>query len=118
MPLQMRDAIKDLEKVAGYILDLRSNPGGLLFSSVEMWLEKTALIVSTGRGEKKTLKSPTTTPTDKPLVSMVDGGSASASEILAGAFKDNNRCFSREQRPLVRAWCNRCEGWAMAPGWR
>ncbi len=61
----MRDAIKDLEKkqVAGYILDLRSNPGGLLFSSVEiaqmgsMTVRLSQQLI--GRG-KKTLKSLTT----------------------------------------------------------
>jgi carboxyl-terminal processing protease len=94
---EMRDAIKNLEKkgVAGYILDLRSNPGGLLFSSVEiaqMWLEDGTIVSTVDRqGQKDIEKSNHHPLTNKPLVVLVDGGSASASEILAGAFQDNNR---------------------------
>jgi carboxyl-terminal processing protease len=94
---EMRDAIKELEKksVAGYILDLRSNPGGLLFSSIEiaqMWLKDGTIVSTVDRqGQKDIEKSNHHPLTDKPLVVLVDGGSASASEILAGAFQDNNR---------------------------
>lgn len=94
---EMRSAIKELDskKVVGYILDLRSNPGGLLFSSAEiarMWMDK-GTIVSTvdRRGERERLEAGRGTLTDKPLVVLVDGGSASASEILAGALQDNKR---------------------------
>ncbi|MEG4024588.1 carboxyl-terminal processing protease CtpC [Microcoleus sp. S13C4] len=94
---EMRSAIKDLEqkKVTGYILDLRSNPGGLLYGSIEiarMWL-KEGTIVSTvdrvGEADKQTANKAAIT--DKPLVVLVDGGSASASEILSGALQDNKR---------------------------
>ncbi|MEG4148394.1 carboxyl-terminal processing protease CtpC [Microcoleus sp. Pol12B5] len=94
---EMRSAIKDLEqkKVTGYILDLRSNPGGLLYGSIEiarMWL-KEGTIVSTvdrvGEADKQTANKAELT--DKPLVVLVDGGSASASEILSGALQDNKR---------------------------
>ncbi len=94
---EMKSAIKDLEqkKVAGYILDLRSNPGGLLYGSIEiarMWL-KEGTIVSTvdrvGEADKQTANKAELT--DKPLVVLVDGGSASASEILSGALQDNKR---------------------------
>ena len=94
---EMRDAIKDLEKkqVAGYILDLRSNPGGLLFSSVEiaqMWLDDGTIVSTVDRQGKKDIeKSDHHALTNKPLVVLVDGGSASASEILSGALQDNNR---------------------------
>lgn len=94
---EMRDAIKDLEKkqVAGYILDLRSNPGGLLFSSVEiaqMWLNDGTIVSTVDRQGKKDIeKSDHHALTNKPLVVLVDGGSASASEILSGALQDNNR---------------------------
>lgn len=94
---EMRDAIKDLEKkpVAGYILDLRSNPGGLLFSSVEiaqMWLNDGTIVSTVDRQGKKDIeKSDHQALTNKPLVVLVDGGSASASEILSGALQDNNR---------------------------
>lgn len=94
---EMREAIKDLEKknVDGYVLDLRNNPGGLLFSSIEiarMWL-KDGTIVSTidrkGVVEKEAASGRSLT--EKPLVVLVDKGSASASEILSGALQDNKR---------------------------
>ncbi len=94
---EMRDAIKELETkdVDGYVLDLRSNPGGLLYSSIEiarMWLDK-GTIVSTvdRRGTAELEKANGRSLTDLPLVVMVDGGSASASEILSGALQDNDR---------------------------
>ena len=94
---EMREAIKDLEakQVTGYILDLRSNPGGLLYSSIDiarMWLEE-GTIVSTvdRRGERERKSANNSALTDKPLVVLVDGGSASASEILSGALQDNQR---------------------------
>ncbi len=94
---EMRDAIRELEKknVDGYVLDLRNNPGGLLFSSIEiarMWL-KDGTIVSTidrkGVVEKEAATGRSLT--EKPLVVLVDKGSASASEILSGALQDNKR---------------------------
>lgn len=101
---EMRDAIQDLEKkkVTGYVLDLRSNPGGLLYASIEiarMWLPD-GTIVSTvdrqGESDRQTAKINPMLPntrllTEKPLVVLVDGGSASASEILSGALQDNKR---------------------------
>jgi len=96
-PAEMRDAIKDLEKkqVSGYILDLRSNPGGLLFSGVEiaqMWLNDGTIVSTVDRqGEKDIEKANNRALTNKPLVVLVDGGSASASEILSGALQDNKR---------------------------
>ena len=94
---EMREAIKDLEKkrVSGYILDLRSNPGGLLFSSVEiaqMWLGNGTIVSTVDRqGQRDIEKANNRALTDKPLVVLVDGGSASASEILSGALQDNKR---------------------------
>lgn len=83
------------QNVKGFILDLRSNPGGLLYSSAEiarMWLDN-ATIVSTidRKGESERLTANRQALTDKPLVVLVDGGSASASEILSGALQDNKR---------------------------
>ena len=93
----MRDAIKELESadVDGYILDLRSNPGGLLFSSVEiarMWLSE-GTIVSTvdRRGEVDRQVAKGKPLTSRPLVVLVNEGSASASEILSGALQDLDR---------------------------
>jgi len=95
---EMRDAIEDLESegVSGYILDLRSNPGGLLYSSVaiaRMWLPGREAIVSTvnRQGETERQRANNRPLTDLPLVVLVDGGSASASEILSGALQDNER---------------------------
>ncbi len=94
---EMRDAIREAEaaKVNGYILDLRSNPGGLLYSSVEiarMWLDEGRIVSTVSRnGEVEAQRATNRALTDKPLVIMVDGGSASASEILSGALQDNDR---------------------------
>ena len=96
---EMREAIKDFEdkKVDGYILDLRSNPGGLLYSSIEiarMWLEEGTIVSTVDRQGEVDRKTATKRAlTDKPLVILVDGGSASASEILSGALQDNNRAI-------------------------
>ena len=94
---EMRDAIKDSEKqkVEGYVLDLRSNPGGLLYASIDiarMWLKEGAIVSTVDRGGERERKLANNNAlTDKPLVVLVDGGSASASEILSGALQDNNR---------------------------
>ncbi|HLO47961.1 MAG TPA: S41 family peptidase [Kamptonema sp.] len=94
---EMRDTLKSLEqkKVTGYILDLRSNPGGLLYGSIEiaqMWLKEGTIVSTVDRvGETDRQKANNRAITDKPLVVLVDGGSASASEILSGALHDNKR---------------------------
>jgi carboxyl-terminal processing protease len=94
---EMRAAIQDLEKkqVPGYILDLRGNPGGLLFSSVEiarMWLNNGTIVSTKDRqGEQEREVASGRALTNKPLVILVNKGSASASEILSGALQDNRR---------------------------
>lgn len=94
---EMRKAIQNLEKqnVTGYILDLRSNPGGLLYTSIEiarMWLNDGTIVSTVDRqGETDRQKANNRALTNKPLVVLVDGGSASASEILSGALQDNKR---------------------------
>jgi carboxyl-terminal processing protease len=94
---EMREAIKDLEKqqVTGYVLDLRSNPGGLLYSSIEiaqMWISEGTIVSTVDRqGQSDIQRANNRSLTDKPLVVLVDGGSASASEILSGALQDNKR---------------------------
>ena len=94
---EMQEAIRNLEKqqVAGYILDLRGNPGGLLFSSVEiarMWIDKGTIVSTVDRqGTREREVANGRALTDKPLVILVDKGSASASEILSGALQDNKR---------------------------
>ncbi|PZO39465.1 MAG: peptidase S41 [Leptolyngbya sp.] len=94
---EMGEAIEDLEAqgVTGYILDLRSNPGGLLYSSIDiarMWLDSGVIVSTVNRqGVVDEEAANSRALTDKPLVVLVDGGSASASEILSGALKDNER---------------------------
>ena len=94
---EMKDTLKDLEikKVSGYVLDLRSNPGGLLESSIDIsrqFIDK-GIIVSTlsKDGLKETKRGNGKALTKKPLIVLVNEGSASASEIVSGAIRDNNR---------------------------
>jgi carboxyl-terminal processing protease len=94
---EMREAIEALEEdgIVGYILDLRSNPGGLLYSSIEiarMWLDEGGIVSTVNRqGVVDEEAANNRALTDKPLVVLVDAGSASASEILSGALQDNDR---------------------------
>ncbi len=98
-PQEMRTSLRDLERqgVKGYILDLRANPGGLLYASIEiarMWIREGTIVDTINRqGQVEREKADRTSITDKPLVVLVDGGSASASEILAGALQDNHRAI-------------------------
>jgi carboxyl-terminal processing protease len=93
----MRAALKEIESkgVDGYVLDLRSNPGGLLMASIEIarqWLnEGTIVSTKTRDGITDVKKANGRALTTKPLVILVNEGSASASEILSGALQDNNR---------------------------
>ncbi|MBO8218880.1 S41 family peptidase [Prochlorococcus marinus] len=94
---ETRDAIKDLEtrKVAGYVLDLRSNPGGLLESSIDIsrhFINNGVIVITLSKdGLKETKRGNGQALTKKPLVVLVNEGSASASEIVSGAIKDNKR---------------------------
>lgn len=95
----LRDAIKSLEKkkVIGYVLDVRNNPGGYLTAAIDVsdaFLDG-GEIVST-RGKNKTdidrsFANPGDLTNGKPLVVLINHGSASASEIVAGAIQDNKR---------------------------
>jgi carboxyl-terminal processing protease len=94
---QMKKAIEDLskKKVSAYVLDLRGNPGGLLFASVDiarMWMKEGEIVHTIDRkqGEQK-FSANNTALTNLPLAVLVNENSASASEILAGALKDNRR---------------------------
>jgi carboxyl-terminal processing protease len=96
---QMRRAILDLsnKKVNGFVLDLRGNPGGLLQASIEiarMWLDNGTIVRTVDRkGTSDETKANHTALTNRPLVVLVDNNSASASEILTGALKDNKRAI-------------------------
>ena len=93
----MRQAVRDLEEkgAQGYVLDLRSNPGGLLMASVEIarqWLNEGTIVSTKTRDGIQDVKRATGRAlTTKPMVVLVNEGSASASEILSGALQDNNR---------------------------
>jgi len=98
---ELNDAIKDLEKkkVAGYVLDLRNNPGGYLTAAVEMsdaFLDGGEIVSTRGR-EKSDIERMFAKPGDlvngKPIVVLINHGSASASEIVAGALQDNGRAI-------------------------
>ncbi len=94
---ELKQTLEELQKrdVRGVILDLRVNPGGLLRSAVEMaelFLPKDKLIVKTqGRRPDDThrTESRAAATLHLPLIVMVNGASASASEIVAGAIKDH-----------------------------
>ncbi len=94
---QMQKAIKDLNRkqVGAYVLDMRGNPGGLLQASVEiarMWLDNGTIVKTVDRkGGNEDFRAVQGALTQLPMAVLVDGNSASASEILAGALKDNRR---------------------------
>ncbi len=94
---QMQRAIRDLnaKQVDSYVLDLRGNPGGLLQASIEiarMWIDDGGIVRTVDRkGASEEAKANHTSITKRPLAVLVDGNSASASEILTGALKDNKR---------------------------
>ena len=93
----MAAALKDLESkdVQGYVLDLRSNPGGLLMASIAIarqWLDEGVIVSTKTRDGIQDIKRATGRAlTQRPLVVLVNEGSASASEILSGALQDNHR---------------------------
>jgi carboxyl-terminal processing protease len=94
---QMQKAIKDLnrQQVNAFVLDMRGNPGGLLQASVEiarMWLDNGVIVKTVDRqGGNENFRAVQGALTQLPMAVLVDGNSASASEILAGALKDNRR---------------------------
>ncbi len=101
-PAEVRQAILDMQKqsaIKSFVLDLRGNPGGLLESAVKivnLFVPKGRLIVFTKGFREKEYKFFTTDDPilpEAPLVVLVDGGSASASEIVAGALQDLDRAL-------------------------
>jgi len=81
----------------GFVLDLRNNPGGLLDQAISVsdaFLEKGAIVLTKGRGLEETQRAnarPGDIADGKPVVVLINGGSASASEIVAGALQDHKR---------------------------
>ncbi|MDD1449120.1 S41 family peptidase, partial [Dolichospermum sp. ST_sed8] len=93
----LAQAISILEKkgASAYILDLRNNPGGLLQAGIEvarLWLDSGTIVYTANRqGIQGTYEAFGPALTTDPLVILVNQGTASASEILAGALQDNHR---------------------------
>jgi carboxyl-terminal processing protease len=87
----------ETEGASGYILDLRNNPGGLLQAGIEiarLWLDRGTIVYTVNRqGTLGNFDSTGKALTDDPLVILVNQGTASASEILAGALQDNDRAL-------------------------
>jgi carboxyl-terminal processing protease len=99
----LKQAINDLnsqlgaDKIKGYVLDLRNNPGGLLDQAISVsdtFLEKGEIVSTRGRNPEETQRfnaRPGDLIKGKPLIVLINGGSASASEIVAGALQDHKR---------------------------
>jgi carboxyl-terminal processing protease len=85
------------DKLKGYVLDLRNNPGGLLDQAISVsdaFLEKGEIVSTRGRNAEETQRfnaRPGDISKGKPIIVMINGGSASASEIVAGALQDHKR---------------------------
>lgn len=93
---EMKEALVKLKNADGIILDLRSNPGGLLSNAIEianLFLQEKGVIVSTidADGYKRSECSGGQPACSLPMVVLINKGSASASEILSGALRDNGR---------------------------
>lgn len=89
---------KDIgDKLKGYVIDLRNNPGGLLDQAISVsddFLERGAIVLTKGRNNEETQRAqarPGDSTDGKPVVVLINGGSASASEIVAGALQDHKR---------------------------
>ena len=89
-------ALKKVDTTKGLILDLRGNTGGLLTNAVivaNLFVNNGTIVsIVSKKGKKHDINAQTNMPiVDKPMVVIVDGASASASEILSGALKDNHK---------------------------
>ncbi len=93
--MEFENALIENRNKDGIIIDLRSNPGGLLTNAIfiaDMLLDGQTIVSTVDRdGYKETQRSTPKVITRQPIVVLINGGSASASEILSGALKDNKR---------------------------
>jgi len=99
----LKKAITDMtaqignDKLKGYVLDLRNNPGGLLDQAISVsdaFLEKGEIVSTRGRNAEETQRFNARAgdlTKGKPVIVLINGGSASASEIVAGALQDHKR---------------------------
>ncbi len=100
----LRDAIAAIKKqlgtkLAGYVIDMRNNPGGLLDQAIAVsddFLDKGEIVSTRGRNERDTRRD-NATPGDLaeglPIVILINGGTASAAEIVSGALQDHKRAI-------------------------
>ncbi len=100
----LQQAIEDIQKIAGpslagYVIDLRNNPGGLLDQAIavsDAFLDRGVIVITKGRGAndvERASAKPGDLTRGKPVVVLINGGSASASEIVAGALQDHKRAL-------------------------
>jgi carboxyl-terminal processing protease len=99
----LKKAISDLtsqlgaDKIKGFVIDLRNNPGGLLDQAISVsdaFLDKGEIVSTRGRNAEETQRfnaRPGDLTKGKPIIVLINGGSASASEIVAGALQDQKR---------------------------
>ena len=99
----MKKAISNLtkqlgaDKIKGFVVDLRNNPGGLLDQAISVsdaFLERGEIVSTRGRNAEETQRfnaRPGDLTKGKPVIVLINGGSASASEIVAGALQDHKR---------------------------
>jgi len=99
---ELRNAVSRIEKelgdeLTGYVLDLRNNPGGLLDQAISVsdaFLDQGAIVLTRGRKSSESQRSAAKAgdlTAGKKIVVLINGGSASASEIVAGALQDHKR---------------------------
>jgi carboxyl-terminal processing protease len=98
----MKKAIEDaggMDKINGFVLDLRNNPGGLLTQAIavsDAFLDKGEIVSTRGRNPQDSERFNAETgdlAQGKPMVVLINGGSASASEIVTGALQDHHRAI-------------------------
>lgn len=97
-------ALQNEAPLKGLVLDLRNNPGGILTGAVEvadLFLHQGLIVYTEGRMREERMQyeaTPNTLLANTPMVVLVNGGSASASEIVAGALQDHKRAVLAGQR--------------------
>lgn len=94
---EFSSALNSMKDKKGLIIDIRSNPGGLLSNAIlisDMFLNSGTIVSTVDRdGYKETARATRRYIVDKPVVILINKGSASASEIFSGALKDNKRAI-------------------------
>lgn len=92
---EIREALHKLSPARGIVIDLRNNPGGLVTNAIDicsMFLDGGIIVSTIDRdGQQQSSRAPGTPISKQPIVILINGGSASASEITSGALKDSKR---------------------------